>query len=156
MYLLLHAYRHLMHEGLGLRQVMDCYFTLMATNCNDNTSTGSVQADDDNLLFTLESLGLRKFASAMMYVIKVVFGLDVKYMICEPDRARGERQLHETMRGGNMGRGDDRTGKSETRVGYFWEHVSCQWSFMRDYPSEVLWSPWWKAWNFVMRKTGRI
>lgn len=143
-YLMLHAYRHLMHEGLGLRQVMDYYFVLCT------------QYDDENSKKTLSSLGLMKFAGAIMYVIKVVFGLDEKYMICEPDRARGERLLHEIMRGGNMGRGDDRTGKSKTHVGYFWEHVSRQWSFMRDYPSEVLWSPLWKAWHYYARKSGKI
>ena len=144
-YLMLHAYRHLMHEGLGLRQVMDYYFVLKTRNNNN-----------DKLLKTLSSFGLMKFAGAMMYVMQVVFGLEEKDMICKADSARGERLLHEIIRGGNMGRGDDRTGKSTSRVGYFWEHVSRQWSFMRDYPCEVLWSPLWKAWHFVMRKTGRI
>ncbi|MDY3965029.1 MAG: nucleotidyltransferase family protein [Prevotella sp.] len=141
-FLMLHAYRHLMHEGLGLRQVMDYYFTLIARNSND----------DDKIRKTLSSLGLMKFASAMMYVMQVVFGLEEKYMICKPDANRGKRLLAEIERGGNMGRGDDRTGNSTNRVGYFWEHVSRQWSFMRDYPSEVLWSPLWKTWHYVWRK----
>lgn len=117
-YLMLHAYRHLMHEGLGLRQVMDYYFALRAV-----PEGFKLQKVSSNL----KSFGLTKYAGAMLYVIKVVFGLDEKYMICEPDRERGERLLHEIMRGGNMGRGDDRTGKIKTRVGYFWEHVSRQW-----------------------------
>ena len=159
-YLMLHAYRHLMHEGLGLRQVMDYYMVLRTVSDGFRVSEGfkSVAefAEVQEVSSTLKSFGLMKFTRAMMYVIKVVFGLDEKYMICEPDRERGERLLQEIMRGGNMGRGDDRTGKSKTRVGYFWEHVSRQWSFMRDYPSEVLWSPFWKAWHYMIRKTGRI
>ena len=153
-YLMLHAYRHLMHEGLGLRQVMDYYFALCAVPSFD-----SAQEPDFNfqeVSSTLSSFGLMKFAGAMMYVIKVVFGLDEKYMICEPVEARGEQLLQEIMRGGNMGRGDDRTGKSKTRVGYFLEHVSRQWSFVRDYPSEVLWSPLWKAWHYFARNSGKI
>lgn len=152
-YLMLHAYRHLMHEGLGLRQVMDYYFVLCTQYENEN----------ENLKKTLSSLGLMKFAGAMMYVIMTVFyghandnADDNFFLGIEPDEKRGKRLLAEIMRGGNMGRGDDRTGKSKTRVGYFWEHVSRQWSFMRDYPSEVLWSPFWKAWHYMMRKLGRI
>ena len=154
-YLMLHAYRHLMHEGLGFRQVMDYYFALRAVP--HSTSSGQAPGFKfQEVSSTLKSLGLMKFAGAMMYVMQVVFGLEEKDMICEPDRARGERLLQEIMRGGNMGRGDDRTGKSKTRVGYFWEHVSRQWSFMRDYPSEVLWSPLWKTWHYFARKCGRI
>ena len=73
-----------------------------------------------------------------------------------PNQKRGSRLLAEIMRGGNMGSGDDRTGKSTTRMGYFAEHIIRQWSFMLDYPEEVLWSPLWKAWHFVMRKIGKI
>ena len=159
-YLMLHAYRHLMHEGLGLRQVMDYYMVLRTVSDGFRVSEGfkSVAefAEVQEVSNTLKSLGLMKFAGAMMYVIKVVFGFDEMYMICEPNKERGERLLQEIMRGGNMGRGDDRTGKSKTRVGYFWEHVSRQWSFMRDYPSEVLWSPLWKIWHFLARKSGWI
>ena len=149
-YLMLHAYRHLMHGGLGLRPVMDYYMVLRTVS--DGFKSVAEFAEVQEVSSTLKSFGLMKFTRAMMYVIKVVFGLDEKYMICEPDRERGERLLQEIMRGGNMGRGDDRTGKSKTRVGYFWEHVSRQWSFMRDYPSEVLWSPLWKTWHYVWRK----
>lgn len=148
-YLMLHSYRHLLHEGLGLRQAMDYYFTLMSTNSRELYVNCSV-----NSLF--KQLGLTKFAGAMMYVMQEVFGLEEKYMIYEPDKARGERLLQEIMLGGNMGKGDDRTGKCKSRIGYFWEHVSRQRNFMRDYPSEVLWSPLWKTWHFVMRKSGRI
>lgn len=146
-YLMLHAYRHLLHEGLGLRQVMDYYFALRAVP--EGFKVQEVSS-------TFKSLGLLKFAGAMMYVMQVVFGLEEKDMICKPDEKRGKRLLAEIERGGNMGRGDDRTGKSTSRVGYFWEHVSRQWSFLRDYPREVLWSPLWKIWHFVMRKIGRI
>ena len=146
-YLMLHMYRHLMHEGLGLRQVVDYYFALRAVP--EGFKVPEVSS-------SLESFGLNKFTGAMMYVMQVVFGLEEKDMICAPDEKRGKRLLNEIICGGNMGRGDNRTGNSTSRMGYFWEHVSRQWSFMRDYPSEVLWSPVWKIWHFTMRKTGRI
>lgn len=157
-YLMLHMYRHLLHEGLGLRQVMDYYFVLLeaSTKGLSGLRVQDVQKD-------IRNFRLMKFAGAMMYVIKTVFyghandnAVDNFFLGIEPDEKRGKRLLAEIIRGGNMGRGDDRTGKSTSRVGYFWEHVSRQWSFMRDYPSEVLWSPVWKIWHFTMRKTGRI
>lgn len=154
-YLILHNYRHLMHEGLGLRQVMDYYFALRSVP-DGLTSNSFSTSKHQEVLSTMQLLGLLRFAEAMMYVLQIVFGLDEQDMICKPDKKRGERLLTEIMRGGNMGRGDDRTRKASSRMGYFWEHVSRQWSFMRDYPSEVLWSPLWKTWHFIMRKTGRI
>lgn len=157
-YLMLHAYRHLMHEGLGLRQVMDYYFVLLEASTKGLSGLRVQEVQKD-----IRNFGLMKFAGAMMYVIKTVFyghandnADDNFFLGIEPDEKRGKRLLAEIMRGGNMGRGDDRTGNSKTRVGYFWEHVSRQWSFMRDYPSEVLWSPLWKTWHFVMRKLGKI
>lgn len=157
-YLILHAYRHLMHEGLGLRQVMDYYFVLLEASTKGLSGLRVQEVQKD-----IRNFGLMRFAGAMMYVIKTVFyghandnADDNFFLGIEPDEKRGKRLLAEIMRGGNMGRGDGRTGKSTSRVGYFWEHVSRQWSFMRDYPNEVLWSPLWKAWHYFARKSGRI
>lgn len=154
-YLMLHAYRHLLHEGLGLRQVMDYFFVL--------TLEEEVREKRSEVRETLRALGLLPFAGALLWVINKVFiGHDSNYtalttnLEINPNEKRGRQLLAEIERGGNMGRGDDRTGNSTSRMGYFWEHMSRQWSFMRDYPSEVLWSPVWKAWHFVMRKSGRI
>lgn len=153
-YLLLHSFRHLMHEGLGLRQVMDYYF------CLKEAFDGRIDAEGDELRArtkeAVKKLGLKPFAEAMMWVMVAVFGLNMKDMPWVPNKRRGEKLLIEIMMGGNMGRGDERTGKASSRIGYFVEHVARQLSFMTDYPSEVLWSPLWKTWHFVMRKLGNI
>lgn len=91
-----------------------------------------------------------------MWAMVAVFGLNMNDMPWVPNKRRGENLLNEIMMGGNMGRGDKRTGKASSRIGCFIEHVGRQLSFMADYPSEVLWSPMWKMWHFVMRKLGKI
>lgn len=153
-YLLLHSFRHLMHEGVGLRQVMDYYFCLKVA------FDGRINTEGDELRErtkeAVKKLGLESFAEAMMWVMAAVFGLNIKDMPWVPNKRRGEKLLNEILVGGNMGRGDDRTGKATSRIGYFVEHVARQLSFMADYPSEVLWSPLWKTWHFVMRKLGKI
>ena len=66
-FLLAHAFRHYMSEGLGLRQVMDYYFLLQNLNVNH---------DHDNLI---KRLGMARFEKAMKWVIGYVFeGKDVE------------------------------------------------------------------------------
>ena len=69
-YLLMHIFRHVFHEGIGLRQLMDYYFLLKNLNV------------DLNLDSWLRELGLLRFAGAVMYVEREVFGLQKEYMIC--------------------------------------------------------------------------
>lgn len=154
-YLLLHNYRHLMHEGLGLRQVMDYYFVMKSAfvDCKEGMA---LDIRRRSALEVVESLGMTNFAEAMMWVLQYVFAMPMTSMPWVPNEKRGRRLLTEIMHGGNMGRGDDRTGKATTRLGYFAEHVRRQWCFMQDYSEEVLWSPLWKTWHFVMRKLGKI
>ena len=107
-YLLLHIYEHYLYEGVGLRQMMDYYFALCASYDN--------HADNDNLSDTLRSLGLMKFAGAVMYVMREVFGMEEEKLLCEPDEVFGKRLLDEIMVGGNFGKyGKDGHHKDESK-----------------------------------------
>lgn len=154
-YLLLHNFRHLLHEGLGMRQVVDYYFVMKST-LTENPDFDTIMLRMKSVQETVSEFGLKRFAEAMMWVIQKVFELDLKMFPWAPDEKRGKRLLKEIMRGGNMGRGDNRTGNANTRFGYFLEHICRQWSFLFDYPGEVLWSPIWKSWHFAVRIMGRI
>ena len=81
-YILLHCYNHIFSEGLGLRQIMDLYFVL-AQECFDKAKDSVFKK------FFLDSLGLRRFASAMMWIMGYVFGLEKERMLCEPDEKEG-------------------------------------------------------------------
>ena len=133
-YLLLHCYDHLLFEGVGLRQVMDYYWTLY-----------NYPVKGEDLRKTLSSLGLKRFASAMMWVQKEVFGIEEKYMICEPNEKEGRFLLNEIMTGGNFGKyGKDGVmeGHTKGKVTFFMARMKRNWRFLTHYPSEIIWSPY--------------
>lgn len=92
-YLLHHMFRHFLYEGIGLRQMLDYYFTIIARNSNDN----------DIFVKALLSLDLMKFAGAVMYVMHEVFGMEEKYMICPVNEKRGRRLFEVIMEGETFG-----------------------------------------------------
>lgn len=51
---------------------------------------------------TLHSLGLVKFAEAMMYVIHEVWGMERDKILCEPNDKNGVFLLNEILFVGNM------------------------------------------------------
>ena len=51
----------------------------------------------------IDSLGLGKFASALMWVLGKVFGLEEKYMPWTPNEEDGKFLLNEVMLAGNFG-----------------------------------------------------
>ena len=88
-YILLHCYNHIFSEGLGLRQIMDLYFVLVQNSPNNSKDTEFKK-------FFLYSLGLRRFASAMMWIMGYVFGLEKEKMLCE--LMKGEEYSEEEER----------------------------------------------------------
>lgn len=133
-YQLVHIYRHLFNEGIGLRQLLDYYFVLKTLS----SSHKGICLD------TLEAFGMKHFASAVMYVLQKVFAMPSQYLLCAPDAKRGEFLLNEIMLAGNFGKYDERNviGANE---GYLKRFVRRQKRFLRfltQYPSEVIWGPY--------------
>lgn len=145
-YLLMHIFRHVFHEGIGLRQLMDYYFVLRNFNVGLNL--------DLNVDRWLRELGLLRFAGAVMYVEREVFGLQKEYMICEPDEKAGRFLLDAIMRAGNFGKYDPRIRDAHSggSVRLYMMNIKRLFSMVRFYPSEVLWAPFWKVGHFVWRK----
>lgn len=132
-YLLSHIYRHLFEMGIGLRQLMDYYFVLVNTNCQELSTNCHINS-------TLKHLGLYDFAGAVMYVLKEVFGLEREYMICEPDEWRGKALLEDIMESGNFGKGQKKMPN--------WLRKIRQWSKLVEmYPSETLSDPVWRVYK---------
>ena len=125
-FLLAHAFRHYMSEGLGLRQVMDYYFLLQNLNVNH---------DHDNLI---KRLGMARFEKAMKWVIGYVFeGKDI-----EDGRKCGKMLLAHIMDGGNFGNHKATTVASRhTHIGRFINQLAHDIRLMRYYPSEAVWAP---------------
>lgn len=148
-YLLVHIYKHLLSEGVGLRQLMDYYFVLRKLKDSNNVS---------EIRNTIHRLGMDRIASAVMWVMKIIFELDDEYLFDEPNEKEGKLLLSEVIEGGNFGHFDKRTNHKQLGiVGRTWKEMRRKQMFVMRYPSEILWVPYWKVWHwFLRRKLNRI
>ena len=145
-YILVHIYRHLFHEGIGLRQLLDYYFVL---------TQGFTEEERAETMRTLRSLKMQRFTAAVMWVLQEVYGMDDRYLLTKPDEKEGRFLLGEIMLAGNFGHYDERMQHERGESALHWglRKVKRNFRFVSSYPSEVLWSPLFKLWHWVWRKT---
>ena len=126
---LVHAFHHLMEEGVGMRHVIDYYYILNALPISHH----------DEVMRVLKYIGLGGFAAAMMWVLAEVCGMEQEHQLCEPNEKEGLFLLDEIKAGGNFGqsRQDDKQ-----------RNTFARWRMMvRHYPSEAIWMVPWKLWH---------
>lgn len=147
---LMHLRRHLISEGIGLRQVMDLYWTMKAYSLqcqNEQTCISS------NLRITLKRLGLSSFAGAMMWVLHELFLVPTDEMVCKPDKKRGEFVLKEMLEGGNFGRDNRHKGKvGSNRVQHLWFYVHLALRCLRYFTRESLCAPMYRVYVGVWKR----
>lgn len=141
---MVHIFHHLFTEGVGLRQFMDYFFLLKNFNVNLNL--------DLNVDRWLRELGLLRFAGAVMYVEREVFGLQKEYMLCVPDEKGGRMLLKEIMQRGNFGMMSDDNIDLGNRWTSFWYVNSKTIRFMRFDPWAWFWTPISRIYYFGWRK----
>lgn len=141
---MVHIYRHIFSEGIGLRQLMDYYFILQGSFVNQRKDAFAV----------LRSLKMSSFVGGIMWILKECFGMKEEYLLCAVNERHGEFLLSEIMTAGNFGQYDARTTRIdvEKRFARGFVQFKRNWRFVRYYPSEVLWSPFWKLWHWCWRK----
>jgi len=141
---LMHIFRHLFHEGIGLRLLMDYYYILESLT------------DDERkrVMQTLKWMGLERFTKAVMYVEQSIFELDRSKLLCESDEKTGSKMLEEIMLAGNFGHYDERMKDLQDKgiMAVRWARFKRQFAFFWLCPSEVLWSPLWKPIHFIWRQ----
>lgn len=98
-----------------------------------------------------------RFATAMMWLMKEVFGLDEKYLICECNEKEGRFMLDEIMNTGNMGRGESRFKRDDSNaVLRFISNQRKNLHLLTHYPGEVCWSPFFNLaryfWQLTVKK----
>ena len=144
-YILVHIYRHLFAEGIGLRQLLDYYFVLRQ---------GFSEEERNVTMQTLRSLKMQRFAAAVMWVLQEVYAMDGRYLLVAPDEREGRFLLDEIMLAGNFGQYDERLQheQGESALHWGWRKVMRNFRFVSSYPSEVLWSPLFKLWHLFWRK----
>ena len=161
-YILSHLYRHIFTEGIGLRQLLDYYFVILKwhtdlTNLTDSNKSlpqmTQINTDLDALRHELKYLGLWKFAGAVMFVMKEVFGLSEDRMIAPMDEREGRFLLDEIMRGGNFGQYDDRMGSKagESKIHRYFRMNLRNLRFVKHYPTEALSEPLFRTWFAVWK-----
>ena len=155
-YQMSHLSRHLFHEGIGLRQILD-YFFLLKGEKNNQFRVERVEGKDglglrvESLEKMLRSLGLWKFAGAVMWVLHEVLGLEEEYLIAPMDERLGRVLLSEIMRGGNFGQYDEQNIKADSPLKKNWQRICRDFRMMRYFPSECLWEPLFRIWHFFWR-----
>ena len=144
-YILSHLYRHIFTEGIGLRQLLDYYYVLISDD---------LLLIRDRVQKELKPLDLWKFAQAVMFVMKEVFGLSEDRMIAPMDEKEGRFLLDEIMRGGNFGQYDDRMGSKvgESKIHRYFRMNLRNLRFVKHYPTEALSEPLFRTWFAVWKK----
>lgn len=143
-YSLIHIYRHVLEEGIGLRQLMDYYYLL-------RHMTGEERA---SVYRELRRLRMQGFAAAVMYVLREVFLLEDEYLLCPPDVKEGAFLLESVLCSGNFGRADKRNAHSadETLMGHGRRKLRRNARLLFHYPAEVLGMPFFMLWQYLWRR----
>lgn len=150
---LTHIFHHLFTEGVGLRQVMDYYFVLQSTK-------GKEGSEELRMVKKVVSdLGLNRFASALMWVIKTVFvghendDDNDNFFPWTPNEKDGRFLLGEIMQSGNFGKYDERHDfRNMNLVQSLFRITGKNLSYLRFAPFDWFWSPLWRGYHYCSRK----
>lgn len=143
-YCLAHIYMHFLYEGIGMRQIIDYFYVLK--NLNDNERSVAIS--------NINRIGLRRIASAVMYVLSVACEIEQDELLYRPDEKRGEVLYKEIIKGGNFGHSDDRVAHfaEEGRWKSNFKRLKRDVTLFRYFPIDILAIPFWKIWHWCWRK----
>lgn len=152
-----HIYRHLLDEGVGLRQVFDFYVLLKDYNKERIVSTELMGKEE--IMKIISSCGMKRFATALMYVLKDIFHVGNEELICGISEKDGLFLQDEIMMAGNFGHYDTRMNAIEVRKGklsFQLQRASRRFMrnlrFLSSYPEEVICEPFARIAHFLWRK----
>lgn len=143
-YILLHIYRHLFFEGIGMRQMLDYYYV---------TSQPATEKEKAQHIKLLKQLGLYKFAGAVTHAMQQMFALDDTQALTPPRIKEGKYLMQEIMLAGNFGHHDSRYIKSVGTIAKLYNNARRLLSLISHYPSEAIWIPYFKIWHWFWRKS---
>lgn len=143
-YSMVHIYRHIFSEGIGLRQLVDYYYILQNSSFEQRKDAYGV----------LKDLKMRSFVGGIMWILSTCFGMKKEYMLCPANERHGRFLLSEIMAAGSFGHFDDRIKQIDQNKRFTrgFSQLGRNLRFVSYYPSEVLWSPFWKLWHWCWRK----
>ena len=147
-YVLVHIYRHIFDEGVGLRQLLDYYFVLKH----------STEEKRQNAYSFLQTIGMSRFAKGVMWIMQEAFAMESRFLLCAPDERIGKKLLTEVMLGGNFGHSDERYEHKNNSINNnlgvknLLLHVQRNFKYLWYFPSEVFWSVPFYIWHYFWRK----
>lgn len=154
-----HIYRHLLDEGVGMRQVFDFYVLLKEYNKEQSERLELMNKSE--LIKHIRACGMKRFASALMLVLQEMFGISNDELLCNASKKHGTFLLNEMMTAGNFGHNDERMKALEVKKGRLsYQLQKAQRRFKRNlrfltsYPEEVICEPFARVYHFVWRKFG--
>ena len=129
-YQLIHLYRKLFCEGIRLGHLYDYYMVLRSLS----------KSEHEEVKHVIGRLGMKKFATAVMYVMQTVFGMPDEYLFCKPNPRNGSFVISITMQAGEYTRAIERTRmlKHLGRIGHHLYWLKRNRPFLTQYPAEVL------------------
>lgn len=165
-YQLTHIFIHLMEEGVGLRQLLDYYMVLRMyhndlSELGDHSksmgqwaeSMGRSIPSHEEVMHSISSFGLKKFAGAVMWVLQEVFAMPDCYMICPANNREGRFLLDEIMAAGNFGKYDIRISELQSKSGIRRKigQLKHALRLLKHYPEETLCTPF-RVYHVIWRK----
>lgn len=142
-FILVHIFRHLFDEGIGLRQLLDYYHVVRALP----------ESGREMVVCELKSLGLFRFCGAVMYVLHKVLDMKADEMLVPVNRGMGVFLLDEIMQAGNFGHYDGRISikPGESPLHIFLRKQRRALRLLRYFPGEVFWSPYFQIYQRLWR-----
>lgn len=145
---LVHIYSHLLNRGIGMRQIIDYYYVVTALK------------DKQHLASTLRYLGLEKIASAVMWVLGHILGMNECHYIVQPNELLGRMMAREILNGGNFGKYGKEGRHLQQLKGsskwIFWfeknlQRLKFDFQMVRFFPAECLCEPLFRIYHFFWR-----
>ena len=141
-YQMAHICNHVIHEGIGLRQIVDYYFVLKQGFSEEERQT------DGKLL---RRLGLYDVAAAVMYVLKEILLMEESMLLVPADERSGKFFMNEIMQSGNFGQYDKRVRHNVSQLSHNIQRLKRDFRLMWYFPSECLWEPIFRVYHFFWR-----
>lgn len=141
---IVHIWRHVMDEGVGLRQLMDLHYLLEDLD-EDRRTAAAAQ---------LRRLGLGRFTAAVMFTLREVFGLPEDRLLVLASQRGGAFLLDEILMAGNFGHFDTRIRRrgGESRGARTVRKFCRDTRFFGFCPRDVLAAPFFKLWQYCWRR----
>ena len=141
-YQMAHISNHIIHEGIGLRQLVDYYCVLKQGFTEDEKRRDAA---------LLRRFGLYDMACAVMYVLQETLHMEERLLLVPVDERRGRFLQKEIMLAGNFGQYDERVEHHVSQVGRNIQRFRRNLRLMWYFPSECLWEPVFRIYHFFWR-----